>query len=272
MFRSLCFVSLALSLGACGGETPSPQPSPSKSATPPAAQETAAASATAVGGGASAVAESTDVYEFDYSYPADAARIPELKAWLDAQREAARKQLLADAKEGQAAAKEGGFEYHAYAYGRKWLKVAETPRFLSLSAELYDFQGGAHPNHGFDALLWDKSAGRRLTALDLFVSGGALDAALGDRFCKALDAERAKRRGEPVTPGQGTFSDCIKASEQTVILGSSNGRAFDKVGVLIGPYAAGPYAEGDYEFTFPVGARLLGAVKPIYRDAFALRR
>lgn len=269
MFRSLTLISLTLALAGCGSEPSSPQTAASESIISPTAQATAAAAA---GGGASAVAESTDVYEFDYSYPAEAGRIPALKSWLDTQRETARKQLLADAGDGQKAAKEGGFEYHPYAYGRKWLKVAETPRFLSLSAELYDFQGGAHPNHGFDALVWDKQAGRRLAALDLFAAPGAFDAALGQSFCKALDAERAKRRGEPVTPGDGMFSDCIKASDQTVILGSSDGRAFDKVGVLIGPYAAGPYAEGDYEFTFPMTHTLLGAIKPAYREAFASRR
>ena len=67
------------------------------------------------------------------------------------------------------------------------------------------------------------------------------------------------------------FYDCIKPSEQTVILGSSNGKAFDKIGILVGPYAAGPYAEGDYELTFPVTARLLAAAKPEYRAAFAVR-
>lgn len=270
MTRLLAVLCPVVLLAACQNESADPAPQGTTAA--PRQSTTASAAAAASGGGASAVSESTSAYEFDYSYPAEAGRIPELKTWLDAQRDAARKQLVADAKDGQQSAKEGGYEYHAYAYGRKWLKVAETPRFLSLSAELYDYQGGAHPNHGYDALLWDKRAGTRLTALDLFASPGALDTALASKFCKALDAERAKRRGEPVTPGEGTFSDCIKASEQTVILGSSDGRAFDKVGVLIGPYAAGSYAEGDYEFTFPVDRALLGAVKPAYRNAFALRR
>ena len=90
-------------------------------------------------------------------------------------------------------------------------------------------------------------------------------------FCTELDQERGKRRGEPVKGDGSMFHDCIKPSEQTVILGSSTGKAFDKIGVLVGPYAAGPYVEGDYEFTFPVTAKLLAAVKPEFRDAFAVR-
>ena len=232
---------------------------------------TAAASASATGGGASKVAESSDLYEFDYSYPAAAGRIAALKAWLDADRARSRAQLIEDATAGRAEAKASGFEYHAYAQGRAWQKVTETPRFLSLSATLYDYTGGAHPNHGYDSLLFDKQAGTRLAPLALFGSAAAFDAVIRKPFCALLDKERGKRRGEPVVRDAGMFDDCIKPSEQTVILGSSNGQTFDKVGVLIGPYAAGSYAEGDYEFTLPVTAALLQAVKPEYRGAFGVR-
>ena len=220
---------------------------------------------------ASKVSESNKLYEFDYSYPAEAARIPALKRWLDADRAKARAQLIADTKATKAEETKD-FEYRAYGLGREWLKVAETPRFLSLSEQIYEYTGGAHPNHGYDSLLWDKQAGRRIAPLALFTSAKALDAAIRQPFCDAVDKERAKRRGEPVKRNSGAmFDDCIKPSEQTVIVGSSNGRTFDKVGVLVGPYAAGSYAEGDYEFTLPVTAALMKAVKPEYREAFSVR-
>jgi hypothetical protein len=58
--------------------------------------------------------------------------------------------------------------------------------------------------------------------------------------------------------------------EDTVIfLGSAKGKAFDRIGVYYGPYVAGPYAEGDFEFTLPVSPAILAAVKPRYRAAFA---
>ena len=90
-------------------------------------------------------------------------------------------------------------------------------------------------------------------------------------FCALLDKERGKRRGEPVVRDKGMFDDCIKPSEQTVILGSSNAQTLDKVGVLVGPYAAGSYAEGDYEFTLPVTTALIKAVKAEYRGEFSGR-
>ena len=269
-------IAVAL-LAACNSEEPPPTATATSSANSSSASvstgpgTSASATASASGSGASAVKESSDLFEFDYSYPAAAGRIPALKAWLDTERTKARGQLIEDATAGRAEAKDSGFEYHAYASGRAWEKVTETPHFLTLSAQIYDYTGGAHPNHGTDSLLFDKQAAARLAPLALFASSAAFDAVIQPRFCALLDKERSKRRGEPVSRDGSLFNDCIKPSEQTVILGSSNGRAFDKVGVLVGPYAAGPYAEGDYEFTLPVTAALLRAVKPEYWDAFSVR-
>ena len=272
----VCLIAVAL-LAACKSEAPFPaatataSSAASSAATASASASRATAVASASGGGASKVEESTDLFEFDYSYPAEAGRIPALKAWLDAERTKSRAQLIEEATAGRAEAKESGFEYHAYALGRAWEKVTETPRFLSLSAQIYDYSGGAHPNHGTDSLLFDKQAETRLEPLDLFSSKAAFDAVIRQPFCALLDKEREKRRGEPVVRDKGMFDDCIKPSEQTVILGSSNGRTFDKVGVLVGPYAAGPYAEGDYEFTLPVTAALMRAVRSDYRGEFSVR-
>ena len=273
---SAVLIAVAL-LAACKNEVPPLKASATSRASSSSApmSSDAAATASAIStdndGVASKVEESTDLYEFDYSYPAAARRIPALKAWLDTERAKSRAQLIEDATAGRAEAKGSGFEYHAYASGRAWEKVAETPRFLSLSAQIYDYTGGAHPNHGYDSLLFDKQAGSRIAPLKLFASAAVFDAVIRKPFCALLDKERSKRRGEPVVRDQGMFDDCIKPSEQTVILGSSNGRTFDKLGVLVGPYAAGSHAEGDYEFTLAVSGALVRAVKPEYREAFSAK-
>ncbi|HBM05432.1 MAG TPA: hypothetical protein DD369_07510, partial [Erythrobacter sp.] len=69
-----------------------------------------------------------------------------------------------------------------------------------------------------------------------------------------------------------TFDDCPGLDEASVLLGSSNGKTFDRLSVYFGPYVAGPYAEGDYELDFPVTASVLDAVKPDYADAFSVKR
>lgn len=217
--------------------------------------------------------ERTSTFLFDYSYPAEAAAIPSLVAELEADMAKQRRELITAAKEGQAAAKEDGYEFNPYSHSVNWSVVANLPGWLSLSAAADDFSGGAHPNHWSQALLWDKAADQSRVATDLFISRAALAAALRGPFCKALNRERAERRGEPVNAdSDDPFDQCIDPTGSTVILGSSNKQQFDRIGILIAPYEAGPYAEGDYEITLPVTQAVLAAVKPQYRSVFALGR
>lgn len=60
-------------------------------------------------------------------------------------------------------------------------------------------------------------------------------------------------------------------AETTLILGSSDGERIDRIGLLVGPYVAGPYAEGTYDLTLPVTPAIVAAVRPEWREAFAPR-
>ncbi|MGK6320944.1 DUF4163 domain-containing protein [Sphingomonas sp. DT-204] len=214
----------------------------------------------------------TKDYGFTYSYPAAAAAIAPLRAWLDKDREDLRAALMKDTADARREALKGDFEYRPYDSSTVWKVVTETPRLLSLSAEIYEYTGGAHGNPGFRSLVWDKTVGRRLDPTELFSSKAAIQTAIGAAFCKRIDVERAARRGEPVVrSNDDPFSECPKVEEATLILGSSNRQAIDRVGLLVGPYVAGPYAEGSYDVTLPVTPALLRAVKPEYRGAFAVR-
>lgn len=217
--------------------------------------------------------EQTASFAFEYSYPAEAAAIPALVAELEADLAKRRRELVDAAKEGRIAAKENGFDFNPYSHSVSWTVVTDLPGWLSLSAMSSEYTGGAHPNHWPQALLWDKAADQSRVAADLFTSRAALAAAIRDPFCKALNRERTARRGEPVsTDSDDPFDQCIDPTASTVILGSSNKQQFDRIGILIAPYEAGPYAEGDYEITLPVTKAVLAAVKPQYRAVFALGR
>jgi hypothetical protein len=156
---------------------------------------------------------------------------------------------------------------------KEWKVVASTPGYLSLSADFSTYTGGAHGMYGLQSLVWDKAKQSAMSGAEMFRSPEALDAALGPRLCSALNAERAKRRGESVPQAsEDTFDRCVGTAEATVLVGSSTGKAFNRLGIWFGPYVAGFYAEGAYELDFPVDAAVLRAVKPEFAPAFAVWR
>ncbi len=217
-----------------------------------------------------AAAQKTATYAFEYSYPAQAARIAPLKAWLDADKARLRATVVRDAAAARREARGGGFPFRAFEMQKHWQVVTDTPRFLSLSLTIYSDTGGAHGSAGSGALLWDRHARRRLDPRAVFVSDAALHAAVMPPWCRWMRAERVRRLGADANSDT-VFGQCPPMKDVTVLLGSSNGRTFDRIGVIADQYVVGAYVEGPYEHTVPVTAAVLRAVKPEYRAAFAAK-
>lgn len=211
-------------------------------------------------------------YTFSYRWPAAVDAIPALRSRLAKDQDQLKRTFAREAADARReAAADPGRPFPPYALSVEWKVVATLPGWLSLSQDISVFEGGAHPNSGFDSLVWDRKAGIERPPLDLFASPQALDAAIGAPFCEALDRERAARRGAPVDRASGDeFDACIRPSGQAVVLGSSDRKHFNRIGILVAPYAAGPYVEGAYEVTLPVTAAVLEAVKPEFRAAFGM--
>lgn len=276
MRTGLALIVAACTVSACSdkaGDDAAPAARSSAAAGSAVSSAPSAAASAGPAAVARAVDESNELYEFQYSYPAAAAGIAALKAEFDADIDKEHRDLASGAKELRAEAKKDGFPFNPLGRWTAWKVVTDLPGWLSLSADQSSYEGGAHPNHGHDALLWDRTAGVKRDPDDLFTSDKALSSVIRKDFCAALDRERAKKRGAPVKRGSDEpFSDCIDPTDSTVILGSAGGKAFDRVGILIGPYEAGPYAEGGYEVTLPITAAILAVVKPEYRASFAAAR
>ena len=210
-------------------------------------------------------------YAFRYSYPAAAEHIRALKTRLDEDAARQKEAIVGEARAGRDEAKDGGRPFGPYESTTEWKVVTDLPNWLSLSGFSGEYTGGAHPNHEPTALLWDKARSRQVEATDLFVTKAAFSAAVRERFCAELNRQRANKRGAPVDPTSTDPDDvCLNPADTVVILGSADHAHFTRVGFLMGPYAAGPYVEGDYEVTLAVTPALLSAVRPEYRDAFAV--
>lgn len=266
-------LALALLISGCGSasdEAPAAAPGERATPAPLPAAATPAPAATVTRAEAREERVENDLFEFEYSYPA----VPEgLKSVLDKRLEEARAELEKGAREDRAEAAKVDYPYRKHSSTTTWQVVTDLPRWLSLSAEDYTYSGGAHGMTFYRGLAWDKQENRVVEPIAVFSGKPALSRAIREPFCAALDKEREKRRGEPVNRNSGDqFDECIDPAESTLILGSSNGRTFDRIGVLVEPYAAGAYAEGSFEITLPVTQAMIAAVKPQYRDSFSPKR
>lgn len=210
-----------------------------------------------------------EVLEYSYSWPAVAAAIAPLNQWLQSHSDDQYAKWRKMAEEAQKDARTNDFPFTGYSYQQNWSAVADTPQVLVMEAQGYEFTGGAHGMPFTVSMIWDKAAGRRLAIKDV-LDIGALEGLVGDAFCKELDRQRAEKRGGNAKLG-GTiaeFDECVAITDGEIMPISKNGKALDMLRVVIGPYAAGPYAEGSYEIELPVDAALIAAVKPAYRGWF----
>lgn len=261
-------VPAILFVSACSEEPTPTQVQKEAAANVPGAPPGAIDDVKAANATASNVEEKSELMEFAYSYPLEAAQIPRLAEWLDNDRATKRDALIAESRRDQALAKQEGFPYRAHSHLQKWQRVTNTPRFLSLSSEIDTYTGGAHGMTNFDTLIWDRNSGEKRAPLDLFASGEAFDAAIRDDFCAAIKRAKAAKGIQPPDEPDGVFAQCPPASAQTVWLGSSDGRHIDRLTIAIAPYEIGAYAEGDYRINVPVTAKLVAAVKPDYARDF----
>src|SRR3546814_17021444 len=110
---------------------------------------------------------------------------------LDEDRATKREALIAAARRDKAAAEKEGFPYRKHSHLQTWERVTSTPRFLSLSAEIGTYAGGAHGMQSFDTLIWDRNRRKRIKSLDLFQSSAAFDAAGRDAFCAGMKSAKA---------------------------------------------------------------------------------
>ena len=218
---------------------------------------------------ATLVEEEDALLAFTYGWPRAAAAVPaverRMKADMTASRARARKYARDDKAERPASA-----TYIPHYFAKTWSTVGDTPHLLTLSASIESFTGGAHGNLNFDGLIWDKAAGRAVTLANLFADPAAALAALTPAYCQALDQERSERRGEPLPlAGENMAADCPPLPKQVALPVDADGDGrFEAVTILIGPYAAGAYAEGSYLVEVPLTAPLRALVKDRYRASF----
>jgi hypothetical protein len=176
--------------------------------------------------------------------------------------------MLAMSKKEAAWRKKANMEFAGLNFSRSWETAGQSKLLLSLVESTGTYTGGAHPNSGTRALLWDRKRGREIAISALLQPGKSWDGAIRQPFCILLDRERSKRRQEPVERGDWP-SQCPELKELTVALADHDrdGR-FEHLDITADAYVAGPYAEGPYDISLPLTQTMLGRLKPEFRPSF----
>ncbi len=149
-------------------------------------------------------------------------------------------------------------------------------RYVSIVRNDYENTGGAHPNSSTDTILWDKSAGKRISIRPFFTEtedNGPTMKAMRQGVVISLGAEKKQRGLED------SDLSAIEAIEPKLLKigpvslapstakGKSSGLTFH-----YSPYAVGSYAEGGYvafvpwetlqPYLTPEGVRIFGGARP----------
>jgi hypothetical protein len=166
---------------------------------------------------------------------------------------------------------------NAWSFERKYeTRSVVDGRYISIVRADYEYTGGAHPNSSSDTILWDRSAGKRISIRPFFTEtadNGPTLKAMRQGVIASLEAEK-KRRG-----AEGTDASAIEGIEPKLLKigpvslapsteqGKSSGLTFH-----YSPYAVGSYAEGEYiafvpwetlkPYLTPEGARIFGGARP----------
>jgi hypothetical protein len=180
----------------------------------------------------------------------------------------------------------------AWTYDRAYELRSAIGRYVSVVRSDDTFEGGAHPNHMVDTIVWDATAQKRISIRPFFTEtaddGPAMNALAAEaklsvasvKIANGIPAGSDDKLPANITPAQylrkdtfisdGIKPTLLKLGPVTLALsteaGKSSGLTFH-----YGPYAVGPYAEGSYiafvpwtafrQYLTPEGAALFGGTR-----------
>jgi hypothetical protein len=197
--------------------------------------------------------EKSPLVELHLRVPEAAMSIAPLKEKILALYKADADQAKADAKED----KEDNPSFHPYSIDTIWRVTFENAAVVSLSGDTDADTGGAHPNPGFQTIVWAKQANRAVPIEALFPPNQAKAAltAIADAAGKAWTKTYIQRSGRK--PGQDTdlAGNGIGADPEklkTYALTYAKGQtAANGIVLLYGAGQIWPHVLGDFRLAVP---------------------
>ncbi|RED15950.1 PdaC/SigV domain-containing protein [Parasphingopyxis lamellibrachiae] len=156
----------------------------------------------------------------------------------------------------------------AYQHSQQWTVTGRTDALIGLDSETFSYTGGAHGNTAFDALIWDVAGDRPIGILGLFANRYHGLSMIDQPFCTALRDQQRERMGDIAEDD--LWADCPSLDQVAIAPTGGDGVSFTGFRVRVPPYIAGPYSAGSFDVDVPVTAEMIDALKPAYRESFAL--
>lgn len=196
--------------------------------------------------------ETTKAYTTRLRLPDAGLSIPALKAEIMARWKRDSDEIKSEAREDL---KDQVPDFHPYMLDTQWRVTFESADVISLSANSFIDQNGAHPNGGFDTIVWDKKANRAVPFEDLFVPAmrKAAFTAIAASARKTWIAIMTKREGDAPIPGMvddGIGADPKKLGHYALIYAKGENRP-NGIVLLYGAGEVWPNAAGDFRLVVP---------------------
>jgi Deacetylase PdaC len=201
--------------------------------------------------------------------PAAAMAIAPLKDRILALHKTDVDQARANAKDD----KEGNPSFHPYSVDTAWRVTFENETVLSLSGDTNADTGGAHPNQGFQTIVWDKKAAKDVPLEALFAPNQAKSAlkAIADAAAKSWTRIYTERSGQ--SPGQdsdlaetGIGADPEKLKTYALIYAKGQ-TAANGILLLYGAGQVWPHVLGDFRLVVPASV-FTKYLRPQWKEVF----
>lgn len=197
--------------------------------------------------------DKSPLYEARLRVPAAAMAIAPLKDRIFSLYKKDVDEVKDEAKDDQ----EGNKYFHPYLIDARWRPTFENAALLSLSCETYADTGGAHPNSGFETIVWDKRHARAVPIEALFAPGRAKPAfaaiakAAEDAWTRSYIQKSGQRPGPDTDlASAGIGPDPSKLASYALIHEAGQDKA-NGIVILYGAGEVWPHVLGDFRLAVP---------------------
>ena len=137
--------------------------------------------------------------DFRYRWAAEASAIPSLARKLRAEMQHDRVRTANLARSDRQSAMKSNYPFRPHSFDRNVTFGGQSARLASFADQRSAYTGGAHPNPGTVAILWDRERGVATSFAALFRSSPSR--ILRPAYCKGLAIERQRKMGDAKPSG-----------------------------------------------------------------------